>query len=174
MSHGRSQGWLLAALLLGGCQGGDSAATVTGGLSLEMHVVGEQNLSVFYRVDENGMLGFGGGVDARERNVSWTGPMTEEEIERLRELVREHGWYDRKPTSTGEPEQRVYRIAFRSPEGSRRFTVRGASPDITPIENLLSDVSRGRLHPFLDSLIDPDRIESQPQNTTQSTPPDDL
>jgi hypothetical protein len=131
--------------------------SATRGLSLEVWLWGEQNLAIFYRVITDGTIGFGGGADARSQRVTWSGPMTAEEIDRLWALLREHGWFsgDVKAASTGEPEQRWYRIRLRWPGGSKRYKIRGENPQVAPVEALLAQASRRRLEGDLERLPKP-------------------
>ena len=159
----------LGAAIIAGCALPDSA---TGGLTLELNVKGEGQLAVLYRVNRDGTLGFGGGADARNCRISWTGPMTADEIKALRSLLDRHGWFSHGPASTGEPPQREYRIKLTWEGGRRRYTVKGASPDVTPIDQLLERIARRRLDPFLDSLPRPSHPEDEgPGQTTPDTQP---
>ncbi len=124
----------------------------TGGLKLELLVHGEANLAVLYRVSEDGMIGYGGGADARNRTITWTGQMTAGEIDELRALLHQHGWFGGAPRSTGEPKERVSRIKLSHAGRSHSYKVRGRSPDVTPIEQLLDRVARRRFERFLESL----------------------
>ncbi len=144
-------------LVLCGCSGGGGTGAVggrspTGGFKLELRVHGEANLAVLYRVSEDGTIGYGGGADARNRTITWTGQMTPGEIDELRALLQKHGWFRGAPRSTGEPRKRVSRIKL-SHDGRRHsYKVRGRSPDITPVEELLDRVARRRFERFLESL----------------------
>jgi hypothetical protein len=141
-------GWAAAVstALIGCSQSLRLDGSATGGVALEMFVRGEANLAALYRVEPAGTISFGGGADALNRQVTWTGPMTAAEIDELRSLLDRHGWFAKAPGSTGEPPQRSYRIRLTTPEGRRRhFWVRGASEDVTPIHDLLERLARRRL-----------------------------
>ncbi len=144
----------LAVLLLGpaGCE---TVPSTTGGIRLELHVSGPQNLAVLYRVEPDGTIAYGGGPDARARRTTWTGRMTDQEIAELRSLLERHGWLDRKPASTGEPRALVSRIEVKGPGGFHRYTVRGESTDVEPVQEFLDRVARRRLDEVLDSLPRP-------------------
>ncbi len=138
-----------------GGRGGTGAVggrSPTGGIKLELLVHGEANLAVLYRVSEDGMIGYGGGADARNRTITWTGQMTPGEIDELRALLQQHGWFDGAPRSTGEPQERVSRIKLSHAGRSNSYKVRGRIPDVTPIEQLLDRVARRRFERFLESL----------------------
>jgi hypothetical protein len=147
--------WAALAAVTAGC--GTDPASTTRGLSLEVWLRGEQNLAILYRVETDGTIGFGGGVDGRSRRVTWSGPLTDEEIDRLWALLRANGWFSGnvKAASTGEPRQREYRIRLRWPEGNRRYKIRGANPRVAPVEALLNEASRRRLGTELERLPRP-------------------
>lgn len=148
----------LLVLILGGCATGSApdlerpTVTIADGFFLELWVQGEGNYAVLYRVNGARRLGYGGGLDAINRQLSWTGELTPEELDRLDELLEEHGWYEGKVESTGKPPKHVSRINLRSPRGHRRFKVKGRSSDVTPIEKLLEEASMRRLKRDLDVL----------------------
>jgi hypothetical protein len=151
------------AALIAGCSvlPGADPGSATRGLSLEVWLRGEENLMVLYRVEPDGTIGFGGGADARNQRITWTGPMTAEEIDRLWALLQEHGWFsgDVKAASTGEPRERRYRIRLRWPDGSKQYKIRGENPAVTPVETLLGQASRRRLGGFLQTLPRPSGSE---------------
>ncbi len=132
--------------------GGVGGRSPTGGIKLELLVQGEANLAVLYRVSEDGTIGYGGGADARNRTITWTGQMTPGEIDELRALLQQHGWFRGAPRSTGEPQERVSRIKLSHAGRSHSYKVRGSSPEVTPIEQLLDRVARRRFERFLESL----------------------
>ena len=107
---------------------------------------------MLYRVSADGTIGYGGGADARNRTITWTGQMTPGEIDELRALLQQHGWFRGAPRSTGEPKERVSRIKLSHAGRSHSYKVRGRSPDVTPVEKLLDRVARRRLERFLESL----------------------
>jgi hypothetical protein len=147
------------AAVMAGCAAlsGADPGSATRGLSLEVWLRGEENLTVLYRVEPAGTIGFGGGPDARFQRITWTGPLTAEEIDRLWALLQEHGWFsgEVKAASTGEPRERQYRIRLRWPGGSKRYRIRGENPQVTPVEALLDQASRRRLGGFLETFPRP-------------------
>ena len=154
--------WLVGtalAAMIAGCAAlsGVDPGSATRGLTLELWLRGQENLMVLYRVEQEGTIGFGGGADARNQRITWTGPLTAEEIDRLWVLLDEHGWFtgDVKTASTGEPRHRRYRIRMRWPGGSKRYKTRGENPAVTPVETLLEQASRRRLGGFLQTLPSP-------------------
>jgi hypothetical protein len=144
------------AVLLAGCSGPD-AGSATRGLSLEVWDRGLENRAVLYRVEIDGTLSFGGGMDAIHQRTSWTGSLTAEEIDRLWVVLEDHGWFsgDVRAASTGEPRRRQCRIRLWWPGGRRQYRIRGENPDVEPVEALLAEASRRRLGPDLEALPPP-------------------
>ncbi|MCH8153460.1 MAG: hypothetical protein IH830_13935 [Planctomycetes bacterium] len=156
---------LLAASMFPGCARSGAAESLwgTGGIALEMLVRGEGHLAALYRVQPDGTIGFGGGTDARNRRVTWTGQMTAQEIEQLRSLLQQHGWFHAVPSSTSSAAdaKRSYRIKLSWPQGRWRRHITGISPHITPLHDLLEQIARRRLE-------EDDAIKALPQPGPQS------
>ena len=151
------------------CSGGSRVApqSPTGGLSLKMLVVTEDNAAAMYRVEPDGSIHFGGGLDARREKTTWSGPMTAEEIKQLRDLLTRHGWFAASPASTDRPKDRSYRIQLRWPQGRRTYRVIGRSLDVTPIEQLLAQAAGRRHEAFLQTLPKPSSEEISPESPQQ-------
>ncbi len=157
--------WTTAALALAVCTGcsvpGSSPRVdrpevfFADGFLLELRLRGLDNYAALYRVNGARRLGFGGGADASNRELSWTGSLSDEQYDRLQALLRQHGWFDGLVASTGEPPQRVARIELRWSGGRRRFKVTGHSPDVEPVRQLLDDAARRRFEPALENLPRP-------------------
>jgi hypothetical protein len=144
------------AVLLAGCSAPDPGS-VTRGLSLEVWDRGLENRAVLYRVETDGTISFGGGRDAINQRISWTGPLTADEVDQLWVLLEDHGWLsgEVRAASTGEPRRRQCRIQLRWPGGRKRFRFRGENPDVEPVEALLAEASRRRLQGDLETLPRP-------------------
>ena len=153
-----------------GCAGGSRVdpQSPTGGLSLKMLVLTQDNAAAMYRVEPDGTIHFGGGLGARQEKTTWSGPMTAQEIQQLRDLIAQHGWYDAPPASTDRPRGRSYRIQLRWPQGRRTFRVIGRSLDVTPIELLLAHAAGRRHEAFLETLPKPSSEETRPESPDQS------
>ena len=140
-----------------GCKG---SAPTTGvpdvmmadGFYLELSVRNEENYAVFYKVNGAQRLGFGGGRDAMNRQLSWIGALTNEEFERLFELLERNGWFAGTVESTGEPRKNVARATLVWKGGRKRFKRTGRSAQIEPVEKLLADAARRRLDRDLEAL----------------------
>ena len=108
-----------------------------------------------YRVVPGGDLRFAGGLAAVDGSFSWSGPLTDREIDQLFALVADHGWESRDPPSRGEPADRRYRITLRGPGLHRRFEVIGDAPGVQAVEMILDGAARRRFDPYLERLPQP-------------------
>lgn len=148
---------VIAALVNSSCSSTReaNANSPTGGISLEMSITGKDNLAVNYRVDQDGSLHFGGGLDAQINKTSWTGQLSSQEVKQLVALLNEHGWFKQEPDSSSIDADRKYSIDLRWPDGHRSFDVTGKGSGIAPIEELLARVTNRRHDEFLESLPKP-------------------
>jgi hypothetical protein len=149
---------ILVLLALAGCAGApprldDPSVRFRDGFYLELWVLGEENLAVLYRVNGAREIGFGGGVAARNRKLTWTGSVPPETLQELRRLLEEHAWFAGEVASVAEPKKRLNRIELRWEGGRRRMTVRGASPGVEPVRDFLDQASRARLKPAEQELV---------------------
>lgn len=128
------------------------ADSPTGGISLEMSITGKGNLAALYQVEQDGSIHFGGGQDAQLNKTSWTGQLTKQDVEQLRFLLTEHGWFTAEPAASSLDADRKYRIELRWPDGNRSFKVTGKGSMIAPIEDLLAKITNRRHDLFLESL----------------------
>lgn len=129
-----------------------TAPDVTGGLDVEMLRTSDDHAFARYRVDHDGTLRFGGGADALGGSYSWSGPLTGEEIGRLTTLIRQNGWLEADPPSTGHPPGRSYTITVRGPDRRRSFTVLGDEAGVIAVYGLLDTAARRRHQELLDTL----------------------
>jgi hypothetical protein len=143
--------------LLFGCATtpGARGPDVTGGLTLEVYVEAGGGSFARYRVEKDGVLRFGGGQDAIDRRSTWSGPMTDEEIARLRALIDEHHWLEADPPSTGQPPERRIEVRLRKGGIRRSFTIIGESDDVAPVLELLETAALRRHEEFLRRLPRP-------------------
>lgn len=119
---------------------------------MKMSITGKDNLAAIYRVEQDGSIHFGGGQDAQLNKTSWTGQLTKQDVEQLRALLTEHGWFSAEPASSSTDADRKYRIDLRWPGGHRSFKVTGKGSMIAPIEDLLAKIANRRHDVFLESL----------------------
>lgn len=157
----------------GGCTssvGGPPADTPTGGLEFRMFVRDGSGAESLYQVNRDGSIEFGGGMKARLDDTAWKGQLTPDEIHQLRELVESHGWYQRNPASTDQPPKMIQRVTLNSPQVRRRFRVKGESPDVAPIRELLDHAALRRLEPDLERLPQPS-AQRQPPGAGATTEP---
>ncbi len=155
---GAALGWgasFCAAIVLGGCAVRSATDSPTGGVSLRMAVVGEPNRTALYRVEADGSLSFGGGLDAIQHKTSWTGQMTEAEIDELLALLDRDGWFHGEPADGDEPSGRVYEVTVHGPQGRQRYKLRGESAAGGELNDLLDRIARRRFDSFLERFSRP-------------------
>ena len=143
-----------AQLTLSACASGGSARapSATGGLAMTMFVRDATKSEVYYEVDEHGTLGYGGGLSARMGTAKWTGPLTPEEIQQLRDLLAQQDWFKAKPQSTLQPPEHLYRVSIAAPENSVRITVKGENEKVEPIREQLATAALRRQNEDLKQL----------------------
>ena len=120
-----------------------------------MVVVGEPNSTALYQVEADGSLSFGGGLDAVRHKTSWTGQMTEAEIDELLALLERDGWFRGEPADGDGPNGRVYEVTVCGQEGRQRYTLRGESTAGGELNDLLDRIARRRFDSFLERLARP-------------------
>ncbi len=141
--------------MLGGCAVRRATDSPTGGVSLRLAVVDEPNSRALYRVEADGSLSFGGGLDAVRRKTSWTGQMTEAEIDELLALLERDGWFQGEPADGDELSGRVYEVTVHGPQGRQRYKLRGESTAGRELNVLLDRIARRRFDSFLDRFSRP-------------------
>lgn len=146
---------LLAANGCAGAQKSGSDGHRTGGIALDMLIEHEDGRRSFYRVFPDGTLGFAGGSDARQRRITWTGMMSDEQIEELVRLIDEHGWRASEPAAGDNRGEVTYRIDLRCPEGRYRYRVNGDSPAVMPIYNHVHEIAMQRFEHVIETLPRP-------------------
>jgi hypothetical protein len=152
----------LAAVMAIGCESPSrtTGPDVMGGMTLEIFEAHTGGSYALYRVETDGTLRFAGGLDAQQGRFTWDGPLTAEEREQLLELLRRHGWFATEPPSTGEPPGTTYRVRIdrrSQPSIRRRWRIRGETPAVTEVADLLEQASRRRNEEFLRALPQPSR-----------------
>ncbi len=151
-----------SVVILEGCAGnGSRMESATGGVELSLYVRDASGAEMLYDVKRDGTLSFGGGMDARLGNTTWTGMMTEEEIRQLHELLSQREWFKAKLRSTDEPEGVLYRVSINAPQSRRRFTLKGEHESVKPVRELLEKVALRRLEGDLERLPKPS-LERRP------------
>ncbi len=125
------------------------------GFEFELMLRDETGSEALYRVDRDGNISFGGGLDARLGKTSWTGAMTDDELRELRDLLAAQDWFRQKPVATDEPRQRVYAVSLHAPENRTRFRVRGENQQLEPLRAFLHRLSLRRLEDDLNRLPQP-------------------
>ncbi len=153
----------LAALLLfcllgltGGCASSRIAGPdVTGGVTLELFVDRGDRSYALYLMETDGMLHFAGGLDAYDREFTWAGPLTDEEVQQVLAFLDEHDLWHTDPVSTNEPPENKYSVKLRKPGARRSFVIVGDGPDISPLYDLIETASRRKHEEFMQMMPEP-------------------
>lgn len=149
---------LWAVFLVSGCAS-TSQGSRTGGVTLSLRIEESKNKAVYYAVDSNGTLGFGGGLDARFDRISWTGRMQDEELAELLTLIEQNQLFERKPVGTGDPKSLRWRFEVSGPKGWKRSRLTGECPILRQVYELLDASSRKRFKGILETLPKPGQWE---------------
>lgn len=149
---------LAAVISLGAASGCESLgasrreASPTGGTSLSLDIrKPDQQIYELYRVTDRGQIEFGGGMAAFNGSTTWTGTLSEQEIERFLVLLAESGWCERKPESDPTSNTRV-QVEAVCASGRRTFSVRGEPESVQRMRAFLDHIARRRFEPELDRL----------------------
>lgn len=132
------------------------------GIALDLLIERDDGRRALYRFFPDGTLGYSGGPDARARRVTWTGAMSEEQVEQLIALINEHGWRTGEPAAGDKADEITFRIDLRGSDGRHRYRVHGESPAVMPVYNHLYEVALQRFEHIIETL---------PQPSVESTTP---
>lgn len=159
-------------LLLTACastRGVGDPNTPTGGVALEVETRDSESLKLsLYRVWPDGVIDWGGGRDAMNSVTTWEGLMGQAEIAKMRTLLEQDGWYEGRPTGSGTPKTAMATVVVRSAAGSRTTTIRGTSPELDRLLEVLREATKGRHDGYLRKLPEaPPRLEEPDPRTDQ-------
>ncbi|MHC5004675.1 MAG: hypothetical protein ACYTJ0_16300 [Planctomycetota bacterium] len=162
--------WLVAAacFALVGCAGGPRASSVaasrTGGWTVDLQRRSEDGAAAYYAVGRDGSIRFGGGLAALQREPTWSGTLTDEQIDELVAMLERLDWVRQPPKPADTDAGPRWNVTVIGPPGRRRFAVRGEEPGLIELESVLDGVARQRNEPFLEHL-------PRPSGERPSTPP---
>lgn len=131
----------------------------TGGISLELRDAPEPTAASLYRVELDGTLRFAGGQAARDRRFTWSGPLTDEEIARLRQIIRDDRLDAGRELPAATPSPRRTDLRLRLPGGNLRYRLEGEVPAVEALRGLLEEASRRRLDSFMQRLPKPGPVD---------------
>jgi hypothetical protein len=161
---------ILLAILCGAapaaCRSAPRNASATGNLAMTMYVRDATGAESYYEVHRDGTLGFGGGLQARLFQTTWSGPMTAEEIAQIRAALEAQNWFRQPPRSTNQPADHIYRITIDAPERQKQFRVKGDTQALRPLHEIFSRIALRRLEPVLRGLPEPSIRQSTSQPAT--------
>lgn len=145
----------IATAMLAGCASSNSADEPHASrLMLEMFLRDATNAEKLFRV-EDGELHFGGGLDARLRQTTWSTPLSDHDLTAIADAIDRVGWPRTKPAFSGEPEEQFWRISVRTQRGFARFKGRGRSDAAQQVHDVLDSIALRRLDRDLERLPKP-------------------
>jgi hypothetical protein len=130
-------------------------------LSLTLDVRDASGAEEYYEIKRDGSFGFGGGMDARFQRITWTTQLTADEMRSLRDLMKQHGWFNGELRSTNQPKDARYAAKASCDEGSLSKRIAGENDRIEPVRHALREIANRRLQTDL---------ERQPKPSTQRPP----
>jgi len=159
-SVARAMGALVLALVAGpiactpapvGAGGPDR----TDGMAVRMLVERSAGSAAYYVLRTDGTLGWGGGTDALERRVTWTGELTDEELEAVRRVLNTTDWFDRPPVGDGEPPDLRQDVAVWAAGAHVRSRIEGDDERVAALREILESAAFRRNEEFLRRLPEP-------------------
>ena len=143
--------------------------TPTGGVAVEVESRDSESLKIsLYRVWPDGTIDWGGGRDAMNSVTTWEGLMGQSEIASMRQLLEQDGWYDGRPKGSGTPKTATATVVVKSAAGSRTTTIRGSSPELERLLEVLRQATKGRHDGYMRKLPDAaPRLEEPDPRTDQ-------
>lgn len=160
----RSAGLALAAALLAllaGCAATTPTAGPddrTGGVTLELLFERPGNAVTRLRLERDGTLHFGGGLDARAERFSWSGPLTAAEVTAVRTSLDKDRWLTATfPAGPPSPDDGAGRLTarLRTPAGAKRIRTAGDESRIAAVYEILATAARRRHEEFLGTFPEP-------------------
>ncbi|MHC5113982.1 MAG: hypothetical protein ACYTGP_06090 [Planctomycetota bacterium] len=143
---------LLVLTLLAGCAsaGKIEGPNYTGGRTWMMYTAHKGAITRFH-VDPAGTLQFAGGKDAMFERYTWEGPLKEDELTRLVEMMDEVDWFDVK-YAKGDKDERFWEVSELRGGKRRKAEIRGEYESLLGVYDLLSTAARRRYGEFLESM----------------------
>ena len=131
------------------------------GLSLTLDLRDASGAEEYYTVDRDGLLGFGGGLDARFERVSYEAMLTADDMQALQQLIDDQGLLNSPLTSSNLPKDVRYSVKIRTREDSLTKNLKG--------ENAKLEALRAQLKQFANRRLTPE-LERQPRPSAATQP----
>ena len=153
-------GLLVSAIMLSAFTG----CTTTTGLAqperpdafaLQAKVFRPGNRVTLYRVQPDGTISFGGGMNALHDETTWSGALTEDEMTQLRSVLEQHDWFRTPPPRGDGPEDDRAIVSLRRMRYQQKFTVYGDNDLVDRMLQVLERASRRRHDSYLKRLPEP-------------------
>lgn len=147
---------LMLGMFIAGCQEPDRppeaprAVSDVYGLSLTLDLRDASGAEEYYTVDRDGLLGFGGGMDARFERVSYEGLLSPTDMADLERLIQEQGLLDSPLASSNMPKDVRYSVKIRTRNDSMSKNLKGENAKLEALRAMLRDFANRRLTPDLE------------------------
>jgi hypothetical protein len=99
----------------------------------------------YYTVDRDGLLGFGGGMNARFERATYTAQLSEDDMRRLREIIEAERLLDGSLASSNQPKSVYYRIKIKFGDDDLSKNIKGTNERIEGFRIVLRDLANRRL-----------------------------
>lgn len=149
---------VIAMALPGGCATTPKGEQRVGGYELEASTTNRDALTAsLYKVSADGTIAWGGGMDARDGNTTWSGRLNDEQCAEIERLLVDDGWAkgSKALKGSGEPRSMRSEVKVKGPGGSHTYRFVGESPALDRLLKTLDAASMARLDRFLKSLPEP-------------------
>jgi hypothetical protein len=137
-------------------------------VSLTLYVRDGSGAEEYYEVKRDGAFAFGGGMNARFQRTTWTTQLAPQEMQALRDLMVDNGWFRKAVRSTKAPPEARYAIDAKTSEGTLHKRIEGENDRVESVRLWLRDIANRRLEIDLERQPRPSS-ERQPPGATQPT-----
>lgn len=123
----------------------------------------------YYVVERDGVLGFGGGMNARFQRIVTTIQLEPEDMQQLRDVIERERLLSQPLESTHQPKDARYRIDVHMDRQSVNKSIKGTNPRIEELRSVLKEFANRRLGEDLDRQPRPSAA-TQPATTQPASP----
>lgn len=145
---------VLVAVAACATAGVGNPASATGGTYVDFVITdGDALKAAHWTVSPDGTIAFAGGPAAVHGDeMTWKGAMSRRDIDELRALLEQDGWYAGTVAGSGAPKNAVTRVTVKHGDGTRKYDIRGRCPEADRLEALLKRASAARRDAYMNNL----------------------
>ncbi len=136
-------------------------------LSLTLDLRDSTGAQEYYTVDQDGVFGFGGGMNARFERIAYTTQLTDADMQLLRQCIESQRLLDGSLASSNEPKDVYYRFKLKFGDDHVHKNLKGANERLEALRVVLRDFANRRLEPELDRQPKPSAATQSAEMTTQ-------